>query len=416
MILNGNQRGGGLKLAAHLTNDVENDHVEVYAIRGFISNSLRGALQEAEAVAKGTKCRQYLFSLSLNPPASERVSTDVFEDTIEAAEKKLGLTGQPRAIVFHEKQGRRHAHVVWSRIDARSMTAINLPYTRFRLRELSKDLFLAHGWRLPDGLKDRGNRDPRNFDLAEWQQAKRAGKTARDIKRVFQEAWQVSDTGAAFAQALEEKGYSLAKGDRGRTVAVDAVGEVYAVPKWTGLKAKEVRAKLGDLKALPSVDETKAEIANGMETALARWRKELAEKARARRAREEAGRRALIEQQRRERAKLKARIDARSRAEALARQARFRKGLGGVWDRLRGAHARIRRENDQAAWEAHLREQRATDHLIFRHLDARQDLARQQRQDRTPLRGEIRDLAQDRQQFQEMRAKRLGRARDGPEP
>ncbi|WP_299867968.1 hypothetical protein [uncultured Roseobacter sp.] len=107
MILNGNQRGGGLKLAAHLMNVVENDHVEVHELRGFCSQTLRGALQETDAVAKGTQCKQYLFSLSLSPPETERVPIAEFGAAVAEVEKKLGLVGQPRAIVFHEKNGRR---------------------------------------------------------------------------------------------------------------------------------------------------------------------------------------------------------------------------------------------------------------------------------------------------------------------
>ncbi|WP_227271593.1 hypothetical protein [Roseobacter weihaiensis] len=74
MIMVGNQRGNGLKLAAHLMNDHDNDHVAVHELRGFTAESLRGAFQEADAVSKGTKCRQYLFSLSISPPETEKVS------------------------------------------------------------------------------------------------------------------------------------------------------------------------------------------------------------------------------------------------------------------------------------------------------------------------------------------------------
>ena len=206
MILNGSQRGGAQDLAKHLSNMVENDHVDVHELRGFTSETLRGALQETDAISKGTQCKQFLFSLSLSPPETERVGLSDFEAAIEQAEQRLGLTGQPRAIVFHEKNGRRHAHAVWSRIDVREMKAINLPFYHTRLTELSKDLFLEHNWRLPEGLRDRENRDPRNFTLAEWQQAKRAKKDPRQIKRVFQEAWQVSDSAVTFKHALEEKG------------------------------------------------------------------------------------------------------------------------------------------------------------------------------------------------------------------
>lgn len=46
MILVGSQRGGASNLAAHLLED-ENEHVEVHEIRGFASENLKGALNEA---------------------------------------------------------------------------------------------------------------------------------------------------------------------------------------------------------------------------------------------------------------------------------------------------------------------------------------------------------------------------------
>jgi hypothetical protein len=62
MILKGSQRSGALKLAAHLLNERDNDHVELHDLRGFTADDLHGALRESEAIAKGTRCRQHLFS------------------------------------------------------------------------------------------------------------------------------------------------------------------------------------------------------------------------------------------------------------------------------------------------------------------------------------------------------------------
>ncbi|MEL7467831.1 MAG: relaxase [Pseudomonadota bacterium] len=414
MILNGSQRGGGRDLAAHLSNLVDNDHVELHDVRGFTAETMRGAFQEAEAVAKGTECTQFLFSLSLNPPETERVGTGTFEAAVAAAEERLGLKGQPRLIVFHEKNGRRHAHAVWSRIDAREMKAIGLPFYKTRLTELSKDLFLEHGWRLPDGLRDHGKRDPRNFDLAEWQQAKRTGTHPREIKRTFQEAWQVSDTGVAFAHALEEKGYFLARGDRRGFVALDVKGEVYAIPKWTGLKTKEVRTKLGDPKALRSVAETKAHIAATMQPALSRWEEELAARRKKEEERRDAERRAMALRQREERAKMRARQEIRAQAEAKARQARYRTGLRGLWDRMRGEHRRIRDENDSAAWEALQRDRRQRDDLIFGHLEERRALKHQHREERAVEVRDSNEIAADRARFDDMRTPTEQHPRDGP--
>ena len=126
MILVGNQRGGARDLASHLMKD-ENDHVTLHELRGFIADDLHGAFAEAEAMSKGTRCRQFLFSMSFNPPETERVDISVFKSAINEAEQRLGLNNQPRAIVFHEKEGRRHAHAVWSRIKADEMKAVPLP-------------------------------------------------------------------------------------------------------------------------------------------------------------------------------------------------------------------------------------------------------------------------------------------------
>lgn len=115
MILDGNQRGGARDLARHLMK-AENEHVEVQEIRGFMADTILGALREAEAISRGTKCRQFLYSLSLSPPETESVPVAAFDDAIERIEAKLGLVGHPRIVVFHEKHGRRHAHCVWSRI------------------------------------------------------------------------------------------------------------------------------------------------------------------------------------------------------------------------------------------------------------------------------------------------------------
>ncbi|MFG1382486.1 hypothetical protein [Xanthobacter versatilis] len=91
MILVGNQRGGASDLARHLLKE-ENDQVTVHELRGFVARELRGALAEAHAVSRGTKCKQYLFSLSLNPPATETARTEDFEAAIERIEGVLGLT------------------------------------------------------------------------------------------------------------------------------------------------------------------------------------------------------------------------------------------------------------------------------------------------------------------------------------
>ena len=124
-----NKGGSGGNLATHLERRDENEHVKILQLRGFASDDLHGAFKEVEAVSRGTKCKNYLFSVSLNPPEGANVSDEGFLAVADRLEEKLGLQGQPRAVVLHEKEGRRHAHLVMSRIDAATMTGRRI--TRF---------------------------------------------------------------------------------------------------------------------------------------------------------------------------------------------------------------------------------------------------------------------------------------------
>jgi len=239
MILKAKERGDGGQLARYLLATRDNEHVELHEVSGFVSDDLLDAFHEADAIARGTRCKNYLFSMSLNPPEGAYVETEVFEKTADMIEKKLGLENQPRAIVFHEKDGRRHAHVVWSRIDTEKMRAINLPHYKTKLRDVSRELYLEHDWEMPRGLQDRRLRDPLSFSREEWQQAKRSGIDPREIKAALQGAWKLSDNRTSFEHALKERGFWLAKGDRRGFVAIDYRGEVYSLSRYAGVKTKE---------------------------------------------------------------------------------------------------------------------------------------------------------------------------------
>jgi len=258
MFLKGNQRANGRKLALHLLNVEDNEHAVVHELRGFLADYLIDAFKETKAISLGTKCQQYLFSLSLNPPQFVKVSVEEFERVIGEIERRMGLTGQPRAIVFHEKKGRRHAHFVWSRIDVDQMRAINLSHYKLRLRDISRELYFEHGWEMPAGLQKAQDRDPLNYSAEEAGQAKRVKRDPTDLKKLLKTCWDSSDSKSAFANELAEHGFCLARGDRRGFVSVDARGEVYSHSRWLGVKTKDLTARLGDFVDLPDVEEAVA--------------------------------------------------------------------------------------------------------------------------------------------------------------
>ena len=401
MILVGNQRGGAKNLARHLLKE-ENDHVVVHELRGFASNTLDDALMESYAISRGTKAKQFLFSLSLNPPPKENVPTKDFESAIERVEKKLGLTGQPRAIVFHEKEGRRHAHAVWSRIDGERMKAIQMSHSGLKLLDVSRELYREHGWTMPRGLMDRSQCDPKNFTLEEWQQAKRVGRDTRDIKTAIQDAWAMSDSKVALTHALEERGFQLARGDKRGFVAIDYTGEPYSLPRWADVKTKDVRQRIGDGSDLPGVNEARNRIATGMLAKMQDFQRELDEKAKREREAFQQYHKALVETQRNDRAALSVQQQERQTSDNLERQARFRRGFKGLWDRMRGEHRRIMEENLREAKQSTIRDQTEMDRLKFQQLAARRELAKEHSDKRSVLDRQKHGVQRDTQIFRDM--------------
>lgn len=375
MILKGNQRGGGGKMAAHLSNTLENDHVELHEIRGLASQDMAGAFQEIEAVSRGTKCQQPFFSVSLNPPAGYAANFDQFDMALEAIEAKYpDLAQQPRVVVFHEKEGRRHAHAIWSRIDGERMRAIPLPFTRERLREASRDLFQHMGLEAPAGLRDRQQRDPRNYGPAIWQQAKRLSEDPRDLKATMRAAWTRSDSRASFEHALEQQGFLLARGDRRGFVAVHHSGEALSLSRYAGVKAKELTARLGQPGQVRTLDQARGVIRDRMtashENRMANLKHQQARQMRP--LRDQAA--AMKKAHQAERQTLKTAQAERQGREGLTRGQRIRKGIAGLWDRLTGKRGKVSELNAKEATAGRVRDRDERQTQIDRQRGQRAEL------------------------------------------
>jgi hypothetical protein len=271
MIPKASQRGLGQDLATHLQNAYDNEYVEIAEVRGAVARDLHGAFAEWEVCAHAmTGCRNYLYSLSVNPdPAQGQLTRAQYRDYIDRVEGKLGLSGQPRAVVFHIKDGREHCHVVWSRIDTEHGKAVHQPFDRQKLMMVTRQFAREHGLALPDGMvpdagRERGRK--RRLSLYEEHQQDTTGLTKEERIRQVTEAWRRSDGARAFVRALEELGYVLATGKR-PYVLVDLYREMNALPKLIddrAVRTRDIRAFLQrdfPPESLPSVDEAKALVA-----------------------------------------------------------------------------------------------------------------------------------------------------------
>jgi hypothetical protein len=263
MILKGSQRETGSDLAIHLMNSFDNDRVEIAEVYGAVAGDLYGAFAEFEAVAAGTRAEKYLYSLSINPPSP--LTREQYFDAIDAIENKLGLNDQPRAVIFHVKDGREHCHVVWSRINVDNMKAIQLSHDRCKLMDMACALARKYDLDLPPGLKaweakEKFDKEALEPSLAEKAQEEATGITPEQRRAEITACYEQADNAQGFINALEQKGYVLAAGDRRGFVVVDKFKNVHSLTRYVkGHKAKDIKAKLAPLTPdqLPTVDQAK---------------------------------------------------------------------------------------------------------------------------------------------------------------
>lgn len=374
MIIKASQRGGYRNLANHLTNTQDNDHVTLYETRGMVGNSLHAALAEIDAVSQGTRCRQPMFSVSFNPPEYADVTHEQFEQAFEKLEAKLGLENQPRAVVFHEKEGRRHCHVVWSRILIDDMKAINMSYFKEKCTDVSRELFREHGWDMPRGLVKKEERDPYGLTNAEWQRLKRIGVDPKSLKSTIRDAWQISDNLASFKHALKERGLFLAKGDRRNFVVLDHTEKVFSLSKKGGITTKELKNKLVSPDGLPSVAMAAIEINSLYNTEMMKLVKDLKAKQNAEMLPLKEQKALMVAIQRAERQELKDRHRVKRNLTAKSARDSFRKGIMGLFDKVTGKERRLRLIGRKALLKLKGQQSESRQKLIFRHNADRAEL------------------------------------------
>ncbi len=258
IIIKGRSRGDGGQLANYLTKKGDNGRVDVLGSRGFGRPDLRSAFRLAETEAELSKGSKPFWHAQINPADGIRLTREQQAMAVEILERRLGLTGQPRAVVLHEKDGREHLHVVWSRYDRETGTLRRDSFTKIKNVLASAEIALRLGLtpnRNPfaEGDLERLTREKRREHSkaadthAEQQQDARAAAPRQDRKAEICAIWRATDSGRALRAALGSAGYTLAQGTRG-FVVIDANGEAHSLARQIdGARAKDIRSRLADL-------------------------------------------------------------------------------------------------------------------------------------------------------------------------
>lgn len=260
MIIGANKRGNGGQLAGYLLNQEKNERASLVEMRGFAdTGNLKSALNCIELEAMQTNGTKPFYHCWLRLDEGESLTAAQWQQSFEAVEHRLHLEDQARVVVEHQLQGEKHYHVVWSLVDRERGQMIEIPFDGMRRTEVARKLEKEFGLRT---LAPAHEPEKERLRRKAWQQAERMRRDVaevRDVKATIRDAWQRSDSGAAFCAALEEQRLMLAIGDSERQPfgVVDEQGQFHVLTRTLDVRAKAVRGKLADLdrEQMPNVQQ-----------------------------------------------------------------------------------------------------------------------------------------------------------------
>jgi hypothetical protein len=135
-------------------------------------------------------------------------------------------------VIEHEKEGRTHRHVLWSRIDLEHMRAVPMDHDYAIHQRTARELEQAFGLARVASRLDRDGPHPARGPKA-WEEFRgmRSGSDPRAVTAEVSALWQETTTGMAFAAALAARGYRLAQGDRRDFCLIDRAGDDHSLAR-----------------------------------------------------------------------------------------------------------------------------------------------------------------------------------------
>ncbi len=271
MIVKGASRSSVSYWSKHLLRTDHNEQVEVLETAIWhedtsqaVYESLHHFQQMSRLTEKGEKG---LYCAHIDPDGGYEMTPQHWQASVATLEAQLGLSGQPRLMVKHVKDGRDHLHVVWQRTQQLEdgkfiLVSDSYNYKHHELAARQMEIDLGHEPvkgvftgrdRDPETGHCRDERPVARLHHQEWQQGERIkaaqpDKNAQAIKAELAQLWQQTDSGQAFKAALTQAGYTLARGDKKAIhMVVDPEGEAYDLRRsLPGVKKKELEVRLGD--------------------------------------------------------------------------------------------------------------------------------------------------------------------------
>ncbi len=268
MIIQGKTHPKASVLSNYLSKTGQNEKAELKEVYGTVANDIKGALFEMELIASGTRCKNHLYHVSINPRESENITPEQWIRAIDLLAKNLRLDGHQRVVVEHIKEGRQHMHVVWSRIDIETMTAVRLSQN-YRLHELTeRQLEKEFGHAKVQGVhvNREGNRPVKALFNGHIERLKRLGIDILKIRQDTINQYPQLKEIYTLKRIFKKYDLILCNHDKNEFVLIDLIGNQHKPIKLIkGINEKELQSILkkierDDLHSIKNAKENQASI------------------------------------------------------------------------------------------------------------------------------------------------------------
>lgn len=200
---------------------------------------------------KGNGKPVYSFSLAWQPE-QEPQKEHMLELAFDALEL-LGLKEHEAVFVAHNDTAHPHVHVITNLVHPENGKTMRPQNDRLKFSEWAEAYEKEHG-KIYCEERVINNELRRNGSKVKHREVK------VDQALIIQNLYNKSEGSKAFQVALENQGFTLAKGDRRGFVLVDKDGNISSLSRQLkGQRAKDLNERLGDLQDLPKAKEISEE-------------------------------------------------------------------------------------------------------------------------------------------------------------
>ncbi|MEL7341925.1 MAG: relaxase/mobilization nuclease domain-containing protein, partial [Bacteroidota bacterium] len=181
----------------------------------------------------------YAYSLAWHK--DDQPTREEMEKAADSSLKKLGLENHESVIVCHTDRKHPHIHIICNLVNPQTGKTRVMSKDRLKLSEWAQEHDKAHGRdHCPERVANNEKRLKKEF-------VKHRGKERTDADMI-RDLYETAKTGEAFRVRLEENGYTLAQGNKGRVVLVAQDGNITALSRQLkGQRARDIKAKLNDV-------------------------------------------------------------------------------------------------------------------------------------------------------------------------